>query len=285
MDTPKNASNTLADNPVIQELFATLKENNQDPAGFTALLGYVKQMEDFVTTAEAQIADMQANLNEIREIQKHPVKNAVENTTVALEHKVTGIRASLNRIRSDIIEACSNMLTAIKSKGITALDTAATFLGIKKSCEKIQQACTAATMDCNKSITKIDKFSQEYHQTGLHLKNMLRVAVGKEALETPKENGQIAKAMCAPYKAQRKCMDSISQTATKAIDKLDALWITADDIRKDKQTPQERMPVADQLATYEAKAKEVNTKNAKDVTDKPSNVIDFKKKADDMVMA
>jgi len=286
-------TNTLADNPYVQELFSILKENSKDTAGLTAMLGYVKQMEDFVKSAEGQIVDMKTQIGEMKEIQKHPIKAALANTAESLQAKVKGIKAQLNKIRNSIVEACKNTLTTVKNTGVTALDKIAGFLGIKKACEQIQKSCNQAMTQCDKSVAKIEQFSSEYHQTGLHLKNMLRLAIGKEAIETPKENGALAKSMCAPYKAQKKCLNSICKTATKAVDKLDALWINADDIRKERQAAQQakqitqerKDPAAEHLATYEAKAKQINAVNAEKVAEKASNVIDFKPKLDEAVIA
>ena len=286
-------TNTLAENPYVQELFSTLKENNKDTAGLTALLGYVKQMEDFVKSAEGKIVDMKTQIADMQEIQKHPVKAALTNTAESLQTKVTSIKDQLDKIRNSIVQACKNTLTAVKNTGITALDKMAGFLGIKKACEQIQKDCTQAMARCDKSINNIEQFSKEYHQTGLHLKNMFRLAIGKEALETPKENGQVAKTMCAPYKAQKKCFNNICKTANKAVEKLDALWINADDIRKErqaakqaKQAVQERKdPAAERIAMYEAKAKQINAASAEKAAEKTSNVIEFKPKTNEAVMA
>jgi len=284
-----SSTNALAENPYVQELFSVLKENNKDTAGLTSLLGYVKQMEDFVKSAEGQIVDMKAQISDMKEIQKHPIKTALSNTAESLQAKVASIKDQLSKIRNSIVQACKNTLTAVKNRGITALDKIAGFLGIKKACEQIQKDCNQAMNRCDKSVNQIQQFSKEYHQTGLHLKNMFRVAVGKEALEVPKENGILAKSMCAPYKAQKKCLNSICKAANKAVEKLDALWVNADDIRKERQAAQQarqavkeqKDPAAEHLAKYEAKAKQINAVTA----EKASNVIEFKPKTAEAVMA
>jgi len=72
-----NKANPLADNTNVQELFSIMKENGKDTAELTALLGYVKQMENFVKSAEGQIADMKSQIMDMKEIQKHPIKTAL----------------------------------------------------------------------------------------------------------------------------------------------------------------------------------------------------------------
>ena len=286
-------TNALAENPYVQELFSVLKENSKDTAGLTALLGYVKQMEDFVKSAEGQIGDMKSQIGEMKEIQKHPIKTILKITAESLQAKVTSIKDQLNKIRSSIVEACKNTLTAVKNTGVTALDKIAGFLSIKKACEQIQKDCNQAMARCDKSVNQIEQFSKEYHKTGLHLKNMFRVILGREVIEQPKENGKLAKTICAPYKAQRKCLNSICKAATKAADKLGELGASADEIRKNRQAAQQtkqaqkerKDPAAEHLATYEAKADKINAANAEKAAGKASNVIDFKPKIDEAVTA
>jgi len=282
------ATNPLAENTYVQELFSVLKENDKDPAGLTALLGYVKQMEDFVKSAEGQIVDMKSQIGEMKEIQKHPIKAVMKNTCESLEKQVAGIKAQLNKIKASIVDACKNVLTAVRDKGITVLDKLAGFFHIKQACEKIQKDCNQAMVQCDKSVAKIEQFSKEYHETGLHLKNMFRVAIGKEAIEKPKENGALAKSMCAPYKAEKKCLNSICNTASKAVAKLEELGKNAADIRQEREDRQTGKNVGAQkhLAEYEVKAKQLNAASAEITAEKSAKIIDFKPKvADEAVLA
>ena len=273
-----NKANPLADNTNVQELFSIMKENGKDTAELTALLGYVKQMENFVKSAEGQIADMKSQIMDMKEIQKHPIKTALVNTVDFLQAKVAGVKSQLNRLRNSIVQACKNAVAAVKDTGVAVLDSLAGFAGIKKTCEQIQKDCNLAMARCDKSVSNIERFSNEYHQTGLHLKNMLRMVMGKDVEEKPKEAGALAKAMCAPYKAHKKCLNSICKTAGKAMDKLDVLNQNAKDIRQERQEHERKDPAAEHLTAYEAKAKEINAANA---AAKGSNVLDFKPKTHD----
>src|SRR5215469_7585049 len=80
----------LATNPHVQELFGILKENDKDTAGLNALLAYVSQMEGFVKSATEQISGMKNQIEDMKEIQKHPIKTALQNTCNSLETRVTG---------------------------------------------------------------------------------------------------------------------------------------------------------------------------------------------------
>ena len=279
--TSKSAvkTNTLADNSHVQELFGILKENDRDTTGLSALLSYVKQMEDFIKSAEEQITDMRSQMAEMKEIQKHPIRTALNETAQSLDLRVTGIKAILESIKERIIEGCKNIIQAVKGTGVTALDKMADFFHIKQSFEAINKNCTESIERCDKSIATIKTFSREYHAMGLHLNNMGRMIIGRNPIETPKEMGMLAKSMCAPYNIGKKCLCGIRSAANKAVDKLEDLGRNSADIHRERQAVKMRnSPCAEHIAAYEAKAKQINTEKA---AEKAGKVIDFKPKPKD----
>jgi len=52
---------------------------------------------------------------------------------------------------------------------------------------------------------------------------MARVAVGKQPIDAKKEAGKLAKAIAAPYKAQKAVLTGLKNTIDKAIASLDGL--------------------------------------------------------------
>ena len=271
--------NLLADNPHVMELFSILKENDKDTAGLNALLAYCLQIDKFAENAEKQLADMKSQLDEMKEMQKHPIKTALQNTVESLEKQLTGIKAMLANIKERIVEGCKNAIQAVKDTGVTALDKMAGFFHVKQGFEAINKSCTDGMARCDKSVANIERFSAEYHATGLHLKNMGRMIIGKEPIETPKEMGKLAKSMCAPYKAEKKCLNSICNTANKAIAKLEDLGKNAAEIRQERQSAKGRdNPCAEHLAEFEAKAKQINAEKA---AEKSGKVLEFKPKVQD----
>ena len=269
----KKAIKSLADSPPIQELMGILKENNKDTAGLTALLSYVKQMEDFVKSAEGRITDMQSQLTDMKEIQKHPIKTALTNTTESLDAGVAGIRAQLNRIKESIVEACKNAITTFKKVGITALDKLASFFNIKQGLEAIQKSTESGMNRCDKAVARVETFSKEYHATGKHLKNLLRMIVGKDPIDTEKGMGKPAKHLCATYKAEKNCLGRISDMAEKAIVGLNELGKNANEIRQERKKP----AIDEHIASFEKKAEKINAEKSK--------VVDFKPKQQEELLA
>jgi hypothetical protein len=262
----------LANDTNVQELFSMLKENDKNTSELTALLSYVKQMEDFLETAEGQISDMKAQISEMQEIQKHPIKSALQNACESLEATVTDMQSKLGKIREGIIEACKNAVASFKEAGITALDKLAGFFNVKQGLEAIQKDAAASMERCDKSIANVEMFAKESNTASLHIKNMARIVVGKSPVNTPKEMGKLAKAMCAPYKTEKKCLNNICKAANKAIAKLDELGKNANELRQERKTNS----IDTHIASFEEKARQINEKAGK--------VLEFKTKQQDEVV-
>jgi len=213
----------LMENQYVKELFDILNTNNKDSSGLLALINHVSSLEDFVKQAESKITDMKTQLDVIKEIQNHPIKTALQNTVKTLETKVAEIKVHIAELKSDIIEGCKNAVAAFKENGIATLDKLASFFHIKSGLKSISSNIDMSIKSVDNSITKIAVFSKEYHQTGRHIKNMGRVLVGKQPIDSVKEVGALAKIVSAPYKADKKILISMKKAVDKMAEKLDRL--------------------------------------------------------------
>jgi thymidylate synthase len=193
-------------------------------------------MENFVKQAENKISDMKSQLEEMKEIQNHPIKTALKNTIKALETKVAAIKEQIGELKANIIEGCKNAVAAFKEKGISALDKLASFFRVKTCLEKMKTSTVAAVKECDKSVAKIETFSKQYHTAGRAVKNMLRMVVGKEPIDAVKESGKLAKVMCAPARAEKACMLGIHKSCNSMLEKLEQLNQRADAKREEKAT-------------------------------------------------
>jgi len=193
----------LAENEHVQELLGILHENGKDATGLTALINHVGEMENFVKLAESRIADMKAQLDEMKEVQDHPVRHALQNAIKALETKVMEVKEHIKELKINVIEGCRNAVDAFKEKGAAVLDRLASFFNIKGSLNSISKNIDESIVLDDKAMAKIESFSKEYHETGLHLKNMGRVLTGKPPIDAAKESGKLAKAVSLPYKAHK----------------------------------------------------------------------------------
>jgi cob(I)alamin adenosyltransferase len=232
----------LVDNKHVKELFGILEENGRDTTGLTALINHVSGMEDFVKRAEDRIADMKAQLDAMKELQDHPVKNKLQKAIKALETKVAEIKAQIAELKTNIIEGCKNAATAFKEKGVAALDKLAAFFHIKSGLQAIKNDTVKAVNTCDKAVADIEAFAKQYHTAGRAIKNLVRIIAGKEPIDAVKESGKLAKAVSAPYKAEKAIHLGIRTQVSKMITALDNLEHGAEVKRSEKAADNPKKP-------------------------------------------
>ncbi|MCL2821532.1 MAG: hypothetical protein FWD38_12035 [Oscillospiraceae bacterium] len=215
----------IFENKYVKELFDVLNRCDKDTSGLTSLLNYVNGMDDLVKRMENTITGMKAQLDTVTEAQGKPLKTFLTNVIALLEKKLAAIKKHLSAIKTQIIENCKKTVTAFKETGISALSNMASFFKIKDMFIRLTKDIDAEISANNKSIAKIEAFSNEYHAAGSHIKNMARVAVGKEPNSKVKEVGFLSKAIAYPFIANNEAMKDMremSVRATVALDKMEA---------------------------------------------------------------
>ena len=245
----------ITENEYVKELFGILKDNGKDTSGLAALLGHVSEMENFVKRAEDRITEMKSQLDTMKEVQNHPVKNTLKNTIKALESKVAEIKAQISELKNNIIAGCKNAVTAFKSKGISVLRNIASFFHIKSGLQAMKNNIDSSINNCDKVVIKIETFAKEYHSAGRHIKNMARVMVGKEPLDTQKEAGKLAKMVAAPYKAHKSVLNGLKNTIDKAVIKLEQLGQSVD-VKRSGQTAVKKPTLMERLEANKEKVKQ-----------------------------
>ena len=213
----------LMENQYVQELFSVLHENGRDTTGLAALIGHVGEMESFVKRAEDTIAGMKSQLSEMKEVQNHPVKTSLQSGIKNLEQKVADIKERIGELKNNIIEGCKSAVQAFKEKGLSALDKLASFFKIKSGLHNITAKIEVVIKANDNAVNKINSFASEYHSAGRAIKNMARVAVGRQPLDAKKEAGKLAKTFAAPYKAQKAALVGMKKTIVKAVKSLETL--------------------------------------------------------------
>jgi predicted nucleic acid-binding Zn-ribbon protein len=213
----------LADNEYIKDLFAILQDYGRDSGGLSALLNHVGEMESFVRRAEDRIADMKTQLDAISEIQNHPLKAALQKAIKALEATVTEVKQRISELKDNIIDGCRDAMAAFRERGVTALDNLASFFHVREGLQAMKNNLVADMNVCDKSLADINSFAREYHSAGRHLKNMVRVAIGKKPVDVSKEAGRVAKAVSVPFKAHKAILSKLKNAVDSALGKLSQL--------------------------------------------------------------
>jgi len=178
-------------------------------------------MENFVKRAEDKIADMKSQLDEMKEIQNQPIKKTLQNAIKNLEKLVAGIKGMINELKNNIINGCKNAVEAFKEHGAAALDKLASFFHVKDGLQNISTNIDKMIEANDNAVNKINTFANEYHKAGRSIKNMARVAVGKQPIDAVKEAGVLAKTISAPYKAEKAVLVKLKKSVEKAAVSLD----------------------------------------------------------------
>ena len=247
----KNAATKRADitdNFHVKELYGVLKEAGIDTAGLAAVINHCRSIENTLSQATSRVGEMEGQISKMQEIQKHPIRYALINTADSLKDQVAKINEGFSALKTDIVEGCKNAMTAFKEKGVAALAKLSTFFRIKGRLEAMKNETVKSINTCDKSLANIQKFATEYHETGLHLKNMARIATGKSTLDKAKEPGRIAKVVSAPIRAHKTCMEGIRNQISKAISALDKLDKSAETIRGVTANKPKKAPLMARLA-------------------------------------
>lgn len=249
----------LMENEHVKELYNILQENGKDTSGLTALISHVSGMEDFVKNAEDKIAVMKSQLDTMKEMQDHPIKNALQKAITALEAKVAEIKAQITELKTNIVEGCKNAVAAFKEKGAAVLNKLASFFKIKSGLQTIKNDTIKSVNNCDKAVARIQTFSKEYHTAGRGIKNMARVMVGKKPIDAVKESGKLAKAVSAPYKAEKACLLGIRKQVDKMIAALDKLEQGVEAKRNERAAnPKQKKPTL--MERLDAKKKEIKVR-------------------------
>ncbi len=233
------------DNEYVKEYLKTMRESrHRNEGNFTDLINAVSYLENLLEQSGRHMAEMKSQLDELTEIQKHPVKTGLSNTYAAMKKNLDSAKSRLADIVESIVEFCKKALENFKAVGVSALDKTVSFLRLKNGLEAVSGYAAKNNGLCDNAINRIGVFSVEYHKGTNALKNMGRVALGKEPVDAVKENGKLAAAMSAPYRAAKAVWAKMERTAfVMARDLGDfhtRAQIDRDNRREDKETAKTR---------------------------------------------
>ena len=215
---------TVTDNHYINDLIGTLREHGKDVDSLLNLFNYIEVMERHVESAYSSMRIMDDLLQQYYEAGfNHPSQLYAQQSTLAAETDVSHLKEVIGEIKYKIVETCKSILESFKENGAIALNGVVGFLKLKPILQSIKDSSQNTINRCNRDIAKIESFSNEYHQVGLHLKNLARLVVGKEPVTIPKEMGKFAGSMCRSIRAYRTPFTKINVATNRAISKLKTL--------------------------------------------------------------
>ena len=240
---------SLHHNPSVKELLAILDENRVDAGGLLAMLGYVHAMERQLDAAVTELKEIRRELSDMREERSHPLRSALQKAAQTLEVKIAETRSKLDELKETILQGCKNAVSAFKERGISVLSNLASFFRADPILQAMKRSLTEGIVSNEQAMSRIDALSAEYHQAGLHIKNMGRAVRGKETQQFVKPSGRLTKLAKQPFAAYNAQMKQALSNVNKMIAGLERLN------KKARQEP-EKPSILEKLETMKERARQ-----------------------------
>ena len=212
----------LKDNDDVKKLLALLSKVEGDRAKeFSQLIRYVDSMEKRFDQVSAELLQVRGQLNDM---QQGPVKKALAAAVTGLENGVQTARGRLAAVKEQIIEGAARAVENVKHAGLTGLNKAVSFLGVKKTLNLLRADLNSSITDAKATISKVEAIGEELRSAGGHLKQAGRATIGKERQEVDaSKEGRFQAGLLAPLRTVRDVMTSIEKTAGAAVGQLEKL--------------------------------------------------------------
>lgn len=229
----------------LKEFFKQLNENGQrqEAAEFSALVTQLSNMEQQYS---AVLSELQAVRGQLDRIQDKGIKSALLKGVSAIQEKVTQAREQLTHIKADLSQSVKKALSNVKQQGISALNKAVDFMGIKTALADMRESLQSSISRTQKSIDRINAIGSELHALNEHSRNLGRVLTGREAKELTARNEDkgVLAAVAKPLKKSKSMLENMEKGVTRAIQSVDRLEQAAAKGREQKPSIREGLKAA-----------------------------------------
>ena len=229
----------------LKEFFKQLNENGQrqEAAEFSALVTQLSNMEQQYA---AVLSELQAVRGQLDGIQDKGIKATLLKGISAIQEKVTQAGEQLTHIKADLSQSVKKALLSVKQQGISALNKAVDFMGIKTALADMRESLQSSISRTQKSIDRINAIGSELHALNEHSRNLGRVLTGREAKELTARNEDkgVLAAVAKPLKKSKALLENMEKGVTRAIQSVDRLEQTAAKGREQKPSIREGLKAA-----------------------------------------
>lgn len=229
----------------LKEFFKQLNENGQrqEAAEFSALVTQLSNMEQQYS---AVLSELQAVRGQLGRIQDKGIKSTLLKGVSAIQEKVTQAREQLTHIKADLTQSVKKALSNVKQQGISALNKAVDFMGIKTALADMRESLQSSISQTQKSIDRINAIGNELHALNEHSRNLGRVLTGREAKELTARNEDkgVLAAVAKPLKKSKALLENMEKGVTRAIQSVDRLEQAAAKGREQKPSIREGLKAA-----------------------------------------
>ena len=236
----------------LKEFFKLLSQNGQqqEASEFSSLVTQLNQMEKQYT---AVLSELKAVREQLESIQDNGIKATVTKSVSSAQQKVEQAKDQLGHIRTSLSDMVKQTLAAVKQHGISALNKAADFMGIKAALNDMRDNLNASISDTQKSIDRINAVGSELHALNEHGKNLGRALIGKEAAELTQRNEDkgVLAAIAKPLKKSKAMLEGMEKGVTRALQSIDRLEKAAARGKEEKPSVREGLKAAKQQESTE----------------------------------
>ena len=236
----------------LKEFFKLLSQNGQqqEATEFSSLVTQLNQMEKQYT---AVLSELKAVREQLESIQDNGIKATVTKSVSSAQQKVEQAKDQLGHIRTSLSDMVKQTLAAVKQHGISALNKAADFMGIKAALNDMRDNLNASISDTQKSIDRINAVGSELHALNEHGKNLGRALIGKEAAELTQRNEDkgVLAAIAKPLKKSKAMLEGMEKGVTRALQSIDRLEKAAARGKEEKPSVREGLKAAKQQESKE----------------------------------
>ena len=236
----------------LKEFFKLLSQNGQqqEDSEFSSLVTQLNQMEKQYT---AVLSELKAVREQLESIQDNGIKATVTKSVSSAQQKVEQAKDQLGHIRTSLSDMVKQTLAAVKQHGISALNKAADFMGIKAALNDMRDNLNASISDTQKSIDRINAVGSELHALNEHGKNLGRALIGKEAAELTQRNEDkgVLAAIAKPLKKSKAMLEGMEKGVTRALQSIDRLEKAAARGKEEKPSVREGLKAAKQQESKE----------------------------------
>lgn len=229
----------------LKEFFKQLNENGQrqEAAEFSALVTQLSNMEQQYS---AVLSELQAVREQLDRIQDKGIKSTLLKGITAIQEKVTQAREQLTHIKADLSQSVKKALSNVKQQGISALNKAVDFMGIKTALADMRESLQSSISRTQKSIDRINAIGSELHALNEHSRNLGRALTGREAKELTARNEDkgVLAAVAKPLKKSKSMLENMEKGVTRAIQSVDRLEQAAAKNREQKPSIREGLKAA-----------------------------------------
>ena len=218
------STKTAKQQDALTELLDLLTQNGkkQEAAELSALFSQFAAME---TQYGKVLSELAAVREQLATLHDGGNRAAAMQETKQTQAHVTQAKETLSTLKGNMTDKIRKTLAAVKQHGISALNKAADFLGVKKALAEMKGNIQDAIASTQSSIDRINAVGSELHALNEHAKNLGRALTGKERKELTQRNEDkgVLAAVAKPLKRHKATLEGMEKNIDRAMARVERL--------------------------------------------------------------